>query len=551
MPTLTLDKKAFDKLLGRKVADEVLKDRISMIGTDLERLDDKEIVVEVFPNRPDMLSMQGFTRALAAFLDIRPGLSDFKVKRSGEKVIIDKSVSGCRPYTACAIVKNIRFDDEKIKEIIQVQEKLHVTFGRNRKKLAIGIYPYEKIKTPITFFAEDPKKVRFIPLESTEEITGLQILSKHPAGREYAHLLEGLDKFPFFKDANDKILSMPPIINSHDTGRITEKTTEVFIECSGFDFNVLQKCLNMIVTSLADMGADIYSMELVYPDKKITTPDLAPEKLKLDIDYINKCLGLKLKAAEIKRLLRKMGLDLVDGMVLIPAYRADIMHPVDLVEDIAIAYGFENFVEEIPNVATTGKESQMSVTIKRIADILAGLGMLELNTYNLTSKEVQNSEMLTDLKLVELESSVSKEYTTLRGWMLPCLLEVFQGNKHNESPQKIFDAGRVFILNPKEETGVEERTKLGVAISANDANYTTIRQVLDYLLANLGINKDLTVVGMEHKSFIPGRVGRIMIGKKEIGFIGELHPQVLSNFGLDTPVGAFEIDLDVISELVR
>jgi phenylalanyl-tRNA synthetase beta chain len=552
MPTLTLDKKEFDRMLGKKLPDDVLKDRISMIGTDLEKLDDTEIVVEVFPNRPDMLSMQGFVRAMAAYMDIRPGLSEFIVKKSGEKVIIDASVSKCRPYTACAIVKNLKLNDEKIKDMIQVQEKLHVTFGRNRRKLAIGIYPMEKIKLPITFFAEDPKKIKFWPLEAEGEMTGLQILTKHPTGREYAHLLEGYDKFPFFKDANGKILSMPPIINSHDTGKVGFETKEVFIECSGFDFNVLQKCLNMIVTAFSDMGGEIYSMELQYPDKNYVTPNLSPDKMKLDIDYINKCLGLKLKEADIKKLLRKMGMDVVAGEALVPAYRADLMHQVDLVEDIAVAYGFENFVEEIPNVATTGHESRMSVFIKRVANILTGLGLLELNTYNLTNKTVQNDKTQSTGELVELESSVSGDYTHLRRWMLPTLLEVFQNNKHNEYPQKVFDAGTVFLMDPKSEMGVEERQRLGVAVSEGSANYTSIRQALDYLLLNLGIDKEkIEIKEMEHPSFIPGRVGKILIGKKEVGYIGEVHPQVLANFQLDMPVGAFELDLDIVSELVR
>jgi phenylalanyl-tRNA synthetase beta chain len=551
MPTLTLDKKAFDKELGKKLPDELLKDRISMIGTDLERLDEKEIVVEIFPNRPDMLSMQGFARAMSAFLDIKPGLRNFAVKSSGEKVIIDQSVGKYRPFTACAIVKGLKLDDERIKEIIQIQEKLHVTFGRNRRKLAIGIYPLEKIKLPITFFAEDPKKIRFQPLEAAEEMDSLQILSEHPTGKEYAHLLEGLDKFPFFKDKNGRILSMPPVINSHETGRVTAATTEVFIECSGFDFRVLQKCLNMIVTDLADMGAEIYSMELVYPDKTYTTPNLNPTKLRVDLAYINRILGLQLKDIELKKLLRKMGLEYKDNEVLIPPYRADIMHPIDIVEDVAVAYGFENFSEDIPNVATIGHECRMSVLIKRIAEILVGLGMLELNTYNLSNSEKQNDKMLSSGKLVELESSVSQDYSHLRRWMLPTLLEVFQANKHNESPQKIFEAGTAFMLNPEFETGVEERVKLGVAVSMGDANYTSIRQALDYLFSALGLSAKVKISEMENKSFISGRCGNIEIEGKSIGFIGEVHPQVLANFQLEMPVGAFELDLTALSELVK
>ncbi|MCX8146949.1 MAG: phenylalanine--tRNA ligase beta subunit-related protein, partial [Candidatus Woesearchaeota archaeon] len=273
MPTVVLNKKVLERLLGRRLSLDILKNRISYIGTGLEKIEGNEIHVEVFPNRPDMLSEQGFARALSAFIGVKKGLRTYKVKKSNEKVIIDKSLRGIRPYTACAIVRGLTFNDEKIREIIQIQEKLHITYGRNRKKAAIGIYPYEKIKPPIRFLAKKPEKIVFRPLEAEKEMNAYQILSKHPTGKEYGNLLAGMKKYPVFIDSNDKILSMPPIINSHDTGKITEKTKDVFIECSGFNFDVLSTCLNIIVTALADMGGQIYSMDLIYPDKKRRTPD--------------------------------------------------------------------------------------------------------------------------------------------------------------------------------------------------------------------------------------------------------------------------------------
>jgi len=306
MPTVNLNKKVFEKLVGKKLPDEKLKDRISMLGTDLEKIDDKEIHVEIFPNRPDMLSEQGFARAFSSFIGVKTGLRKYDVKKSGEKVIIEKSVKDVRPFTACAIVKNLKFDDEKIKEIIQIQEKLHITYGRNRKKAAIGIYPLEHIKMPIRFIGEDPKKIKFRPLEYPKELDGLQILSKHPAGRDYGYLLEGMKKFPFFIDADNKVLSMPPIINSHETGKINEETKEIFIECSGFDYEVLRVCLNIIVAALADMGGEIYSMEIIDGNKKTVSPDLKPKEMKIDINYCNRWLGLRLKENEVKKLLEKM-----------------------------------------------------------------------------------------------------------------------------------------------------------------------------------------------------------------------------------------------------
>jgi len=250
MPTITVNRKVFEGLAGKKLPLEKLKDRISFLGTDLDEVTKDEITVEVFPNRPDMLSVQGFARAFAGFIGAKKGLAKYATKDSGHEVIIDKSVSGVRPYTACAIVKGIEYTDERIKEVIQIQEKLHITYGRNRRKVAIGIYPFEKIKPPIHFTAKKPSDIKFRPLESPKEMTASKILSEHQTGKDYGHLLQGCSTYPVFIDARGQILSMPPIVNSHNTGKIGPKTRDVFIECSGFDFDVMSRCLNIIVKPL-------------------------------------------------------------------------------------------------------------------------------------------------------------------------------------------------------------------------------------------------------------------------------------------------------------
>src|SRR3989344_3011569 len=350
MTILTLNRKKLEQEIGK--IDEKMQEKITMFGTPIEEVTDNEVSVEVFPNRPDLLSFQGFARALTTFLK-KPGMQTYKTEKPEKdyKVIIDKSVKQVRPHTACAIVKDLKLDDEKIKEIIDIQEKLHSSYGRNRKKIAIGIYPLETIKLPITFLAKKPENIKFIPLEANKEMTGRQILNQHPAGREYADLLKDKEVFPIFQDANNEILSMPPIINSNKTGKITENTKDVFIECSGFNLHYLQKALNIIVTSFADMGGKIYSMEIEDKQKTIS-PDLEPEKLSFSIEEINKTLGLSLTEKEIIKLLEKMGIGYEKNTALVPAYRTDILHEIDLSEEIAIAYGYDQFIPEIPSIST-------------------------------------------------------------------------------------------------------------------------------------------------------------------------------------------------------
>ncbi|MBU4503029.1 MAG: phenylalanine--tRNA ligase subunit beta [Nanoarchaeota archaeon] len=549
MPTITLNKKVFEKLIGKKMPIEQLKEKISFLGTDLEKIEGNEIVVEVFPNRPDMLSEQGFARAFSSFIGKRTGLRKYIAKKSNYKVIIDKSVKTVRPFTACAVVKGINFDDEKIKEVIQIQEKLHVTYGRNRKKAAIGIYPFEKIKLPIKYEARKHDEIRFQPLDTTEIMTVKQILTKHPAGREYAHLLEGLTAFPIFIDSNNAILSMPPIINSEKVGKITTKTKDVFIECSGFDFEILSKCLNIIVTALADMGGQIFEMELIYDRKKINTPQLVPEEMKIDRNYVNNLLGLELDETHMKRCLLKMGYDYKAGKAFVPCYRADILHPVDLVEDIAIAYGYDKFKEEIPKAATIGQEDKFEVFKRRIAETLIGLDLIETNTYNLMNKEHLTTQMNVNVDYIELENPKNVKYNALRSWMIPSLLQVIKSNKHHEFPQKIFEMGTIFKRAPKEETGIKEMDRLGVVISGNKANYTVIRQVLDSLFA--AMNLEYSIEETEHGSFIPGRVARVGVKGKGVAYIGEIHPEVIDNLAIEMPIAAFELNLTDLYNLIN
>jgi phenylalanyl-tRNA synthetase beta chain len=547
MPTITVKKSVFEKLVGKELPLDVLKDRISYLGTDLEKIEDDEIVVEIFPDRPDMLSIQGFARAFSSFIGVKTGLIEYAAIKSKEKVIIDASVKKVRPFTACAIVKNLHFDDEKIKEVIQIQEKLHITYGRNRKKAAIGIYPCEKIKFPIRFTAKKPEDIKFQPLEFSKEMLGSEILSKHSAGREYGHLLDGLEKYPVFIDANNEILSMPPIINSHKTGKITEQTKDVFIECSGFDFNVLSICLNIIVTALADMGGEVYSLELVYPDKKRITPDLSTHKIYINIDSMNKRLGLKLSEAEVKKYLSRMGYDYLKGKAIVPSYRADILHEVDIYDDIAKAYGYENFKDEIPKVATIAEEDGLEKFKNTLAHLLVGLNLMEVSSYHLTNKENMIDKMNVKLPYIELENA-SSDYNILRAWLIPCLLNVLKENKRYDYPQRIFEIGTVFTKNSANSTGIDEHTALGIMIAHNLAGYTEIKQIVDAMLSS--VNLDYAIEETEHDSFISGRVGAVIVKQKKIAILGEIHPKCLEDYNLETPIAAFELNLTELFRII-
>ena len=484
MTILTLNKKELEKKVGK--IDSKMEELITMMGTPIEEIKEAEISIEVFPNRPDLLSLQNFARALNQYIG-KEKVADFKINKPEKDfvVTIDNSVKKIRPYTVCAIVKNLNFDDEKIKEIVDIQEKLHNSIGRNRKKVAIGVYPLEKIKLPIKFIAKKPEEIKFVPLDSPKEMNGRQILRNHPTGRDYAHLLKNAEVFPIFVDSNNKILSMPPIINSEETGRITKNTKEIFIECSGHNLFYLKKCLNILISALYYIGGKIYSMEI--KDSKegnFISPDMSYEEREFDIKNIEKTLGINLTEKDIRVYLEKMGIKYVKkkdkSFALIPPYRMDILHWIDLSEEVAIAYGYQNFKPEIPKISTIGEEDSFEKKKKVISNILVGLGILETSTFHLTTKKNIKKIHYEFNNFIEVEDSKT-ERNVLRIDLLTNQLQIFSENSDSLYPQKIFEIGRVFEKNEKSDTGTKENNHLAISIIDEEVRFTDLKQILDYL----------------------------------------------------------------------
>ncbi|MBX4196202.1 phenylalanine--tRNA ligase subunit beta [Candidatus Pacearchaeota archaeon] len=537
MANIQFNRKEFEKHLK---LDEKTIERISLFGTPA-KISEDHLEIELFPNRPDLIPMYGFIRALKAFLGKEPGMKSYKVIKPDRnyKIKISPSVKSIRPFTACAIVKGLKFDNERIKEIIAIQEKIHATLGRNRKKLALGVYPLDKINLPISYEARDPDKIKFHPLGSEKEMSGKEILEDHPTGREFAHLLKGHEKFPVFVDAKGKILSMPPIINSAETGRITEQTQDVFIECSGFNQHLLNKTLIIIITALSDMGGKIHAMELDYGKKEIT-PDMTVEKMKISLDDVNKTLGLSLKEKDLEKLLPRMEYDYKQESLKIPPWRIDIMHPVDIIEDIAIAYGYANLVPVVPQIATLGEESHESQAKATLSEILTGLNLLEITSFHL----IKHDEMKRmKVECLELEDSKT-EYKYLRPNLLIPALRVFAENKDHEYPQRIFELGTVFSVDKKRltESGIQENDNLLVAIAPG--NFTEIKQILDYLARTYNVHYTL------EESFVPGllegRSGTLYHDKKIIGYLGEVHPETLQAWNIKMPLAVLELSREFL-----
>jgi phenylalanyl-tRNA synthetase beta chain len=261
MPTVEFDFRELVTLLGKGFSPEDLGERISMLGVDLESIDSNSVIMEIFPNRPDLLSIEGFTRALKGTLGIETGLTETEIPDSGITLFVDTSVSSVRPYITSAVFRDIFLDDDKLKSLMDLQEKLHITHGRKRKKVAIGVHDTRDIEPPFLYKAVKPTEISFVPLDMNEEMTLKEILDRHPKGIAYRWAIENSDRYPIIVDKNNKVLSFPPIINGELT-RVTENTTEMFIEITGMDERAINQALNILVTSLLDRGGKIYSVEI-------------------------------------------------------------------------------------------------------------------------------------------------------------------------------------------------------------------------------------------------------------------------------------------------
>ncbi|NPV50631.1 MAG: phenylalanine--tRNA ligase subunit beta [Candidatus Methanofastidiosum sp.] len=547
MPTVNFDKNEFISLLGKAVDDKTLSDRISMIGTDLEKVN-PEIVVEIFPDRPDMLSIEGFTSALKGFMGLEKGPIEFKVHKSNYEGSVDPKVKSVRPFAVGAIVKGIKFDDDTIKSLMQIQEKLHITHGRNRKKVAIGVHDLDTIKFPITYTTM-PRDFSFIPLEFDKNLTIDEILKTHPKGIAYAHLLSEFKECPIWIDSSGKVLSMPPIINGDHT-KVTEKTKNLFIDITGTHKKSIEYALNIILMGLFIRGGEIHSFKLTDEGKELIYPELTREKMELDLSYSNKILGLNLSENETADLLLKMRYGISSKskgkiVVEIPAYRADILHPIDIVEDISISYGFENFIPEIPEIATIGQENPIEIFVRKVEEVMVGFNFFEVKNYILSNEDVLITKMLDNKrKLVKTINAVNTEFDTVRCSLLPLLLKALVSNSHYEYPQNIFEVG---IVVP--DQNLVEKQYLSCAICHPNANFSEIKGIINGLISSFGLQ--YSVKEEDYPYFIEGRSCSLDIGGILIGKMGELHPEVLYNFKLEMPVSAFEIDLSAIFEIFK
>lgn len=552
MPSVEVSHRDIEKLLGEQLSQDQLRRLVAIAKCSVESVEGDLVKLEVKDtNRPDLWSAEGIAREIK-LRTRKPGLPAYRTFKSKVKVIVDSSVKDVRPFTTCAIVTELQMNQAGLSQMIQLQEKVASSYGAGRREVAIGVYDLKRITPPIRYTTVDPDGIRFVPLDLEEELTPREILHRHPKGREFGHLLAGARKYPMFVDSSGEVMSIPPIINSNFSGKVTEDTRRVFIECSGFSQDRLSGALNVLSTALAERGGSIGQVEVRYPGRAIVTPDLRPRRARLSLSRFRQISDLNVSVKEAYRLLEKSGYKVTRRKndrieVMYPAHRQDIMHERDLMEDVLISYGYDLIKPERPRLPTVGELSDVERFSESVSSVMTGLGFQQVMSYMLTNEVNLFSKMnLSGQPVIELENPVSSSWTKFRNWLLPSVMEFLSHNTHADYPQRIFEVGDSILPDAKEETKAVDRRKLACAIAGADVGYQDISSALDALLYALGTRYELQAVS--HPAFIQGRVANIIDQGKSIGVVGEIDPGVLEMWKLEVPVSAFEIDLTYLIE---
>jgi phenylalanyl-tRNA synthetase beta chain len=549
MPVISMGNRDLEELVGYGTSVAEILDRIEQIGAVVERREVDGFDLEVFPDRPDLFSVEGIARAMRAFMGLEPGLKRYEVAPPQVELRVDPSVLPVRPVIACAVIRNIIFDDDSIASLMDFQEKLHLTVGRKRQKVSIGVHDMRYLVSPYTYKGADPKATRFEPLQGDREMDMDEILAEHPKGVDYAWVLEGMDRYPLIVDAEDQVLSFPPIINGTIT-QVREDTSDLFLDITGLDEEACRYSLRILATMLAERGGKIEAVKVVYPDREVLMPDLEPIPRRVSLADILPWTGLDLTAEEAARALQIMGFDASvteggEGLdLLVPPWRMDILHDVDIAEDVSIGFGYERVRGVLPRVHTIGHDLP-DEDIKRKAHVaFEGRGYTEVMNFVLSSEDEQYGRMGIGAPagVTRIINPITEHYTIVRTHLVPDLLAYLGRNTHHDYPQEVYEVGPVIL------DGHNHLRTAAVSCHAK-AGFTAAKSLVEGVLRDMGHGGEaVSVEATEVASYISGRCARVSVDGSEVGLFGEVHPEVLERFGIAQPTIAVELDLERLED---
>ncbi|WP_136592541.1 phenylalanine--tRNA ligase subunit beta [Salinigranum halophilum] len=576
MPVVDVSLEELQRLTGEEKSEEAFKDDLFALGLEYEgETEDGKMQLEFGPDRLDRLSVEGVARSLRYQYGSDRGVAIPKTNDADWTIEVDSSVPEERPYVTGAVVRGVDLDEAGLDSLIQLQEKLHATMGRKRAKGAIGIHDLAMLKgevltdeggdNTITYRGVAPDGDRFVALDSNDELTPQEVLERHPTGKKYADLVSEYERYPAIYDELG-LFSFPPVIN----GRRTEVDTDsrdLLVELTGTDQWTIDRMCTIICYALSARGATIEQVEVAYADEArapddgahLVRPDFSVDEKTVSHDRIESVLGVDLDSEEVVDLFERSGLDATYTLgdevaydVEVPPYRVDVLHPLDLIDDVGRAYGFNELEPTYPDVSTVGGRHERSRLENAARASLVGLGFEDLLNFHMISGEenydrmrlTEGDDALGGQEAVSITEPYSEDYTMLRTWALPSLMMVLENNTHRSYPQDLAEIGLVAHVDDAESTHVRESRHVAGVLARYDATYEDAKARLAALCRDF--DADLETPATEHPSFIPGRAAEVVIDGESVGVVGEFHPEVLVEHDLELPVAGFEFGLDAL-----
>ncbi|XP_041126252.1 phenylalanine--tRNA ligase beta subunit-like [Polyodon spathula] len=586
MPTVSVKRDLLFHALGREYTDEEFDELCFEFGLELDEItSEKDIIskeqgdvkaegasdvilykIDVPANRYDLLCLEGLVRGLQVFKE-RTEAPRYKrvnpVDGEPQRLIITEETALVRPHAVAAVLRNITFTKDRYESFIELQEKLHQNVCRKRTLVAIGTHDLDTISGPFTFTAKPPADIKFKPLNQSKEYTAPELMNLYKTDshlRHFLHIIEDKPVYPVIYDSNGIVLSMPPIING-DHSKISVNTKNVFIECTATDVTKAKIVLDMVVTMFSEYCDEPFTVEaaeVVYPDgKSCIYPELPYRKETMTSDFINKKVGFNETPESIAKLLTRMYLKsevIGEGgeiEVEIPPTRSDIIHACDIVEDAAMAYGFNNLKRTMPRTYTVANQFPLNKLTELLRQDLAAAGFTEALTFALCSQEDIAEKLNKDIsttKAAHIANPKTAEFQVARTTLLPGLLKTVAANRKMPLPLKLFEISDVVLKDETKDVGARNNRRLCAVYYNKSPGFEVIHGLLDRTMQLLDVKPDrekgYCIQAVEDSTFFPGRCAEVFANGQSIGRLGVLHPDVISKFELTMPCSALDIDIE-------
>jgi len=325
----------------------------------------------------------------------------------------------------------------------------------------------------------------------------------------------------------------------------------------GLDPNLTEIAINQSAYLIQKIAGGKIAQGLIdiYPAK------IFPKKIKLDLDYLEGLLGVKIPINEIKDILKRLNFKYIEMksryiMVEIPTFRLDISLAEDLIEEIGRIYGYEKIPSTFPVAVLIPPKKNLDIFWENMTkDILKEIGFSEVYNYSFIGEKEKEIFQYQEKEIIEVENPTSLEFKYLRPNLIANLLKNIQRNQKNFKEIKIFELGKIFkkIKNQKSIKLEEKRMLTGLI---NKEAFYEIKGVVDSLLNKLGISN------IWYDDYLPNpedskvslwqlkRSAEIKTNNEKIGFLGEISPKILENLKIENKVTAFDIDFEKLSKLV-